>query len=176
LASAGSSRMTMVLTTGKIWSPGMPTRLACSRSIQDPAPGRCRRSRTGRPRTLGCHARCWRSLRRPRRHAADAVSRQMADADRVGASQRRQHQYCDRCRRNRLRIGAASAVRSRRWWGCHPRPGVAASAMRGRAEPRRRQSCRREARPAETARARCGLDGGSALCDQHLPGRHGNAG
>ncbi len=41
---------------------------------------------------------------RPRRHAADVLSRQMADADRFGAPERRQHQYCNRCRRSRLRI------------------------------------------------------------------------
>ena len=44
------------------------------------------------------------AFHRPRRHAADALSRQMADADRVGAAERWQHQYRDRCRRNRLRI------------------------------------------------------------------------
>ena len=45
-----------------------------------------------------------RAFHRPRRHSADALSRQMADADRFGASERRQRQCRDRRRRNRLRI------------------------------------------------------------------------
>ncbi len=74
------------------------------------------------------------TFRRPRRHAADAISRQMADADRVGASERRQRQYRNHCRR----ISATdprrlSAALSRRWWECRLRPGVIASAITGRA-------------------------------------------
>lgn len=38
------------------------------------------------------------------RDAAAAVPRQMADADCCGTSEQRQHQYCDRCSRNWLRI------------------------------------------------------------------------
>ena len=67
---------------------------------------------------------------RPRGPAADALSRQMAHADRFGAFERRQHQYRNRCRRNRLRLrgglqprlqedGGSSALglasRSRAW-------------------------------------------------------------
>ena len=41
---------------------------------------------------------------RPRWHASDAVSRQVADADRVRAADRRHRQYCKDCRQNRLRL------------------------------------------------------------------------
>ena len=51
-----------------------------------------------RPVALGAGG----ALRRPRRHAADALSRQMADADRLWAARRRHRQYCKGRRRDRL--------------------------------------------------------------------------
>ena len=75
-----------------------------------------------------------RAFCRPRGPAADALPRQMAHADRFRAFERRQHQYRNRCGRNRLRIRRRpSAARSRRWWACRPRPGVVGSGMTSRA-------------------------------------------
>ena len=51
-----------------------------------------------RPVALGAGG----AFRRPRRHAADALSRQMADADRLRAARRRHRQYCKGRRRDRL--------------------------------------------------------------------------
>ena len=67
------------------------------------------------------------ALHRPRRHAADAISRQMADADRRGAAQRRQHQYGHHRGRNRLRIRGGLQPRLQEDGG-HAAVGVAAVA------------------------------------------------
>src|SRR5207248_1470755 len=67
---------------------------------------------------------------------ADAVSRQLADADRREASEQRQHQYGDHCRRNRLRIGGGFQPRLQEDGG---------GAALGLASP----SCRRCAAPAD---------------------------
>ncbi len=64
------------------------------------------------------------AFHRPRRHAADAVSRQMEDADRGRVPEQRQRQYRDHCRRNRLRLGSGLQPGFQEMLGVSPRPGV----------------------------------------------------
>jgi hypothetical protein len=67
---------------------------------------------------------------RPRRHAADALSRQMADADRLRAARRRHRQYCKGRRRDRLRLRSGLQPRFQEDGGrapfvmAPPRPGA----------------------------------------------------